>query len=348
MRDLHQTSSSASVESSDAGFTLGESLIAIVLTLVVIGSAIETLTRSMTLTGTSRVISETNHGLQAGMSLMVRDIMQTGQSIPLGGIQIPNGTGATPVNRPGPGTLTFGGGATSVTALMTGDAMGPTLLAQASDIITVMYADPILNLDANPLVAIAADGSSMTVNAATPVTGVDGLKAGDLVLFSNAFGTALQMVTTTPTSQVVAFATGDPMNLNQPGAADGNILTLQSTPGVFPPTTATRVNMVTYYIDVVTDPALPRLVRRVNMGNRLAIALGVEDVQFTYDLVDGVTNPTALSTTPVGNSPNQIRKVNLTLAARSQDVNPQTNQFFRNQMVTNVGLRSLSFVDRYQ
>ena len=65
-------------------------------------------------------------------------------------------------------------------------------------------------------------------------------------------------------------------------------------------------------------------------------------------LVDGVTNPTNVATPPVSNSANQIRKVNLFVSARSVDRDPQTRQFFRNSMATDVGLRSLSFVDRYR
>jgi len=105
--------------------------------------------------------------------------------------------------------------------------------------------------------------------------------------------------------------------------------------------------MVSYFIDNVTDPALPRLVRRVNMGNRLAIAMGVENLQLTYDIVNGGANPVNIST-PAPAAVNQIRKVNLFLQARSQDVNPQTKMYFRNSMSTQVGLRSLSFVDRYR
>jgi Tfp pilus assembly protein PilW len=333
----------------DAGFTLGEALIAVTLTLMIVTAAIETLTRTITLTGTSRTMSETNHGLQAAMSLMVRDIMQTGQGIPMGGIPLPNGAGAVAVLRPGPSAiLTFGAGTSTVSALVPGDTLGPNILGNSTDIITVLYADRTLNLSQNPLTAIAADGTTMTVNAATPVTGVGGIQAGDLILFSNAQGNALQMVTTTPTSQVVQFADLDPMQLNQRTVPEGTLINLQESPGVYPPTTATRIMMVSYYIDTVTDPAMPRLVRRVNLGARLAIALGIENVQITYDLVDGVTNPTNVPTPGVANSANQIRKANLTLSARSQDVNPQTNQFFRNQMTTEVGLRSLSFVDRYR
>jgi len=333
---------------SESGFTLGEMMVASVLTMIIVSAAVEMLTRTLTLTGTARVISETNHGLQAGTSLMVRDFMQTGQGVPLGGIPIPNGAGATAVLRPGLAGLTFPAGQTSLPALSPGNGLGPTLLGVSTDVVNVLYADRTLNISANPLTAIAADGSTMTVAAATPVTGVGGLQAGDLILFSNAMGNALQLVTATPTTQTVTFAANDAMNINQRGAQFGSLMSLQTAPGVFPLTTATRVLLVSYYIDTTTDPTLPRLVRRVNMGQNLAIAMGVENLQITFDLVDGVTNPTNVDTPPVTNSSNQIRKANLFLSARSQDVNPQTKQFFRNTMATQVGLRSLSFVDRYR
>ncbi len=333
---------------SDAGFTLAETLIAMMLTLVVMGAAIDTFTRSTLLVGTSRVISETNHGLQAGMSLMVRDFIQTGQGIPLGGIPVPSGLGALQIRRPGPTAgLMFDAG-TTLPAMSPGADLGPTLIGVATDMVTIMYADRTLPLSQFTLVAIAANGSSMTVNPGTPVTGVDGIKDGDLILFSNALGFAIQAVTSTPAAQIVDFATNDPLRINQRAAPQGTIMNLQSAPGAYPPTTATRINMISYYVDTTTDPALPRLVRRLGNGPALAIALGVENLQFTYDLVDGVTNPNNVPALPIGNSANQLRKANLFLSARSQDLNPQTGQSFRNSMATQVGLRSLSFVDRYK
>jgi prepilin-type N-terminal cleavage/methylation domain-containing protein len=334
---------------SDAGFTLAEMLIATAITLIVLSAAVEMMTSTMSLTSASRLTSETNHGLQAGMSLMVRDFMQTGQGIPLGGIPLPSGGGAAAVVRPGPAsTLTFPAGATTLPALSPGNGIGPTLLGVQTDVVTLLYIDRTLDLSAYPLVSIATDGSTMTVNASTPITGVDGIKAGDLILFSNAQGNALQMVTQTPSSQIVDFATGDSMLLNQRGAPQGTIMNLQSSPGVFPPTTALRVMMISYFVDDTTDPTLPRLVRRINLGNNLAIAMGVENLQVTYDLVDGVSNPTNVDEPASGYSANQIRKVNLFVSARSQDLNQQTHQYFRNSMATQVGLRSLSFVDRYR
>lgn len=334
---------------SESGFTLAEMLIAMMLTLVVLSAAIETLTRTMSMTGTARLISETNHGLQAGTSLMVRDIMQTGQGIPLGGIPLPSGVGADAVYRPGPDGLTFDSGAETVPAISPGNELGPTLLGVATDVVTVLYADRTLALDSKPLVAIAANGTTMTVDDAVPVTGTGGLKAGDLILFTNPNGNALQMVTATPTSQVVEFDDNDPMRMNQRSAPQGTLLNLKdSDTGTFPQTTALRVFMISYFVDLPDGSDLPRLVRRVNMGDKLAIAMGVENLQVTYDFVDGTTNPTNVQDVPSGNSPNQIRKVNLFVAARSQDVDPQTHEYFRNSMATQVGLRSLSFVDRYR
>jgi hypothetical protein len=333
---------------SDAGFTLAETVIALMLTLVVVSASIDTFTRSTRLVTASRVISETNHGLQAGVSLMVRDFIQTGQGIPLGGIPIPSGLGAVQIRRPGPtGGLLFPA-LTTLPAMTPGADLGPTLLGVPTDMVTILYADRTLPLGQLPLVAIAADGSTMTVDPAIPITGVGGIQSGDLILFSNAQGFALQMVTMTPAAQTVDFATNDPLLINQRGAPQGTIMNLQSAPGVYPPTTATRINMITYYVDDQTDPTMPRLVRRIGNGPPLAIAMGVENLQFTYDLVDGVTNPNNVAVLPPGTSANQLRKANLFLSARSLDLSPVTGQPFRNSMATQVGLRSLSFVDRYR
>jgi hypothetical protein len=156
------------------------------------------------------------------------------------------------------------------------------------------------------------------------------------------------MVTHTPGGQMVTMNPNDPLGLNQPTAAQGTLQNLQTAPNAYPPTTATRVLMISYYIDAVTDPTLPNLMRQINASQPLAIARGVENLQFTFDLVDGTINPTNVPTPPLANSPNQIRKVNLFMASRSLDEIPGQRKFFRNSMATQVGLRSLSFVDRYQ
>jgi hypothetical protein len=180
--------------------------------------------------------------------------------------------------------------------------------------------------------------------------------------------------------QTVFFATGDSLNLNQTGAANGTLTkhvaiapleVIDPTTG-FVPSTATRIRMISYYIDAITDPNRPRLARRINNGvgpngdvttynNMLgtAVAFDVENLQITYDLVDGVTNPSGIkmnaadlagtgACAPNPCSPNQIRKINVTVTGRSRTTLRQTRQFFRNSLTTQVSLRSMSFMDRYK
>lgn len=334
----------------DDGFTIPEVLIATVLTLAVMGSALGAFNSAMTLTDTSRIMSDTNQGMQAAMSLMVRDFIQTGQGIPKGGIPIPSGGGASAIVRPKQNAapaVTYPSTWVTMPALAPGGSLGPNVLGVTTDIVTLFYADPTLTLSQWPLTAIAADGSTMTVDNRTSITGTNGIAIGDIILFTNALGSAMQMVTSISGGQTVTFGTGDSLGLNQRTAPQGTILRLQAG-GVYPPTTATRLMMVSYYIDAVTDASLPRLVRQVGNGPRRAIAMGVENLQFTYDLVDGATNPSNVETPPVANSANQIRKANLYIAARSLDISLPTHQFIRNSMAAGVGLRSLSFVDRYR
>jgi hypothetical protein len=334
---------------NDAGFSLAEALVSLALSLVVVSGAVGTLNSSIRVADTSRGVSETNQTLQVAMSLVVRDLIQTGQGIPTGGVPLPSGAGALAVVRPGPPgpALTFGAGGT-LAALTPGANLGPVVLGVSTDMITVIYADRTLALNQYPLAAIAANGTTATVDNRTNLGGPDGIRQGDLILFNNPLGNALRMVTQPPNGQIITMNAADPLSLNQTAAAQGTILNLQTAPGVYPLTTATRVTMVTYYVDTTTNPAFPQLMRQVNGGPRLAIARGIENMQLTYDLVDGTTNPTNVDTPPVANSANQIRKVNVFLSARSPDQLPTMHEYFRNSMATQVGLRSLSFVDRYQ
>ncbi len=333
---------------SDAGFTLAEALVAMALTAIVISAAIETFNRAIGLFGTSRRVSETDETLQAAMSLMVRDFIQTGRGIPLGGIPVPSGNGARAIVRPGPGSLTFTGNPTTLPAISPGGGIGPSVIGVSTDVVNLFYADQTLNLGQFPLAAISSNGQTITINAGTNIGGATGLRIGDLILFSNPLGNALGMITNLPGGQDVVFAPGDALGLNQPNAPQGTILNLQSGPGVYPPTTATRILMISYYLDNTTDPTLPRLVRRINAGPPLAVALGAENLQLSYDFIDGVNNPANQKNVPVGNSANQIRKVNLFLATRSLEKSTSLNDYFRNSMGTEVGLRSLSYVNRYQ
>jgi hypothetical protein len=61
-----------------------------------------------------------------------------------------------------------------------------------------------------------------------------------------------------------------------------------------------------------------------------------------------VDNGAAATTCACSISDNQIRKVNLFMAARSDTILTATNQYIRNNLAAQVDLRSLAFVDRYR
>ena len=127
------------------------------------------------------------------------------------------------------------------------------------------------------------------------------------------------------------------------------------------PVTLFKAAMITYYVDNTTTPGTPRLTRQLNHGgcplcparfNPQALAGVVEDLDLTYDLYDGVTNPVAITSLPytlsgVTYTEGMIRKVNLHIGVRSETMSKPNNDYVRNHVSTSVNLRSLSAVDRY-
>jgi hypothetical protein len=311
-----------------------------------------------------------NQNLRSGMNLMLRDLLQTGQGIPTGGIPIPNGAGTTPLNRPSkmpPGTLTFPITYTFMPAVTPGPALGPNdvnTLNYPTDIITILYADanlPLVSGAAPPSsqwVVMSANGAQMTVDAANPITGAgvnNPIARGDIIMITCPQGNRIQTVTDV-NGQVITFATGagDNFQLNQRGAPNGSVMDLIATCGApQPPTaspyTAVRLIMYTYYLDTTARLRIPRLMRQYNFQQARAVAEVIENLQLSYDLVGGPAGTPQIDVkqVPVGMTENQIRKVTLFMAGRSDQLYSSNQQYFRNSFETQVSLRSLSFFDKY-
>ena len=291
-----------------------------------------------------------------------------------------------------------------IQAVIPGPGRGPAVEVNGvtgpnTDMITTLAADSAF--DTVDLIAFAADGRSITVAlpcAAAPAacptstTGANGhrisdspdvdldnVRPGDLIMITKGSNSALMQVSGV-SGQVISFQGNDSLRLNQTAAADGTGLELRNTapvdvipsPQTTPPqylvsSKATRIRMISYYLDVTTDAKHPRLIRRINNGdwsnfdNTLGtvVAFDVENLQFTYDLSDGVTNPSNVkmddndfgingACRPNPCYPSQIRKINIYLSGRSRLPRKGSNQYFRNRLATQVSLRSLAFVDRYR
>ena len=248
-----------------------------------------------------------------------------------------------------------------------------------TDEITMLYADNTAGLDGVPINQPASAGppvvagcpagklqlTGTTLTATFDITCVNissttignlvTINTGDLIMFSNTKGTTLLTVTGV-TGQVLTFAAGDAFGLNGRSEAGGTIQYLQTsstcggTPACFPVTLATRIWMITYYLDNLTSPPYTRLVRQVNMNSPTPVGETMENLQFTYNFVDGITNPANQPYVPTGNSEANIRSVDVYLASRSSHAISQSNQaiYSRSNLMTQVSLRSLAYVNRYQ
>src|SRR5438270_6469528 len=132
-------------------------------------------------------------------------------------------------------------------------------------------------------ITITFDSSCMVIN-----NGNTGLQAGDLIMLqnNNTTGSLSQtssdaavdnttagsvcLLTISSVNQAansITFSTGDAFGLNNSGQASGTIAKIESpaASGTFPPTVATRVWMVTYYVDN-SNPSRPQLLRHVNLN----------------------------------------------------------------------------------
>ena len=364
-----------------AGFTLLELMVAMGVTLVILGAALMAFTDALHSNQNVALSAEMTENLRAGLNLIQQDLIQAATGIPTGGIPIPNtpNAGGTcnigqPVNRPAlTGGLTFPACNFVLPAVEPGSNLGPQITSPDAnpgpntDVITVLYADNTLSLDKDPVNrpaspgvpacngTITAEGDSMTFDPACVNLAAAGIRVqpGDLIMFSNAIGNAIQTVTSV-NGQTLNFASKDAFNLNGRKDPQGTIIQLQNLDpttgkpnGTYPPTTATRVWMISYYLDNIADPQHVRLIRQVNFQPRQPVGETLENLQFTYNFVDGVTNPANQPAVPAGLSENQIRSINVYLAARSITLFGQTGRYLRSNLATQVSLRSMAYVNRY-
>src|ERR1700722_19767877 len=373
------------------GFTLIEFMVAMGISLVAMAATLIAFKDATNTNQSVTLKSDLSDNLRAGVNLIEQDLIQAGTGIPTGGSPVPYtpgpasclGSGGAPINRPNlTGALTFPTCNVSLNAVEPGWQNGPPITSPDStpgantDLITILYVDNTLALNSRmvnepafggnpgcPAGSITSNGQTVTFDSTCILfspTGVQ-INSGDLIMFSNAKGNAIQEVTSVA-GQILHFAAGDGLNLNARTDPQGTMFQLENTNlvggvkvpnGTFPPTTATRIWMITYYLDNVTDPLHVRLVRRVNWSNQGSV-LGqpvgetIENLKFQYNYVDGVTNPSGQPSIPVGQSESQIRSVNLILGARSTNAWGQTHKYLRSNFMTQVSLRSMAYVSRYK
>jgi len=290
---------------------------------------------------------------------------------------------ASAVNRPGPigGPATFPPSFLTIPAITDGFQEGPqavtpnpnvpggVLLGNRTDFITMVYVDNTIidtvhntTLNSLPIFLAASGGNpgcpagSLDPTGLTAIfdancielpTGNTAITPGDLIMFQNANGATIQTVTAV-NGQTLTFAgggAGDAFALNGTAKPSGTIVQMKNADGTFPPTTASRVWMITYYLDT-TNQKRPLLMRQVNFRPATPVAEVIEDLSISYDINNGLPNTPQVEA--AGFSPNAIRKVNLSLAARADNAYSQNMQYFRNNLQTQVSVRSLAFFNDFK
>jgi type II secretory pathway pseudopilin PulG len=360
------STSRPSLRADSSGYSLVELLVALGVTTVIMGATMVGLSDAVRANESVMKITGMNNMLRVSMDLLVRDLLQVGAGLPPGHvIGTPSGAQSQPILLPGPPGSAFSSsvGDTDIAAVVPLTGLGPVINGVATDTITVLMADNILSgIEVDQVTPTSVD-----VDEAIDLeSGPTKVAAGQLIMVTKGSCSTLVQVTDLLPNGKIMFSASDSMNLNQPQAKEGSLSALDDCEPKNGPAVVSRIRMISYYIDATTNPARPRLVRRVNNGDAVdfdntlgtAVGLDIENLQISYDLVDGGTSLSQVRFTPADRngtgrcSPEpcvatQIRKVNIALTARSKNATLGNRHVYRNTLTSQVSLRSMSFANEY-
>jgi hypothetical protein len=346
------------IKKGQQGLSLMEALVAMLVASIVLAAGSSLVIKALQITDLVTVRSELQQDGRASINSVLKDLSLAGTGMPVGGIQLPTGTGSTASLFACSGGVCF-----LKNHSFPGNHMYPVLpdpndgnVQQGTpDSISMVYIDRTLSL--GTATSINATGSQMVLAS------VAGVNIGDLIILSNVHGSAIGEVTSVVTAtNTLGFANSDPLNINQSGAANGNIVSLQDPgPGSkYPATTAARILLITYYLQQSvgpdgtfgTDDDNWQLMRQVNGQQPVPVMDGVENLQVTYDVYDDTassSSSTLVTNTKTANgTPGLIRKVNIVLSVRSSRKVGPTKSLSHLTLAAAVSPRNLSFRDRYK
>ncbi len=367
----------------EGGFSLLEMVVAMALGTIVLGAAVSIYIQGVNATWTVSQRAELQQDFRAASNLLTKDLSLAGAGLGQGAsIQLPTSatlplygcaqtTGTCYINSGAGETYPVQGTTPYLYGLLPGYQEGPTVNTMATDIVTVVYADPTFALDCytasvtnSTTVTFTLPGTlscTLPTNISTPQAVNDagvGLTAGDLVWFTFGTSNVVAEVTTAATSGgVVVFASGDKLKMNQASSAARSLASKTTgTTG-----TAERILVITYYLDSSVTPT--RLMRQVSGHTPMPVAENVVYLNFTYDLFNtttttaavGCPNPGAITPACANGSssglfPNQITKINIMHMDMDSSVNGSgfaQKGYSRMDLQTSVSARNLTYVNNY-
>jgi len=366
------------------GFTLVELMVSMAVGLIVLAAMASLFKTGMNSTMLVTQRAETQQNMRAAIDLVAKDISMAGAGLPSGGIHLPNGAGSSTskfgcdqtgtchvTNHSYPNNNYMYGIVPGFTNGVEGGASIAAAPAPAvNDSITVVYADYNFPLwEYNMTFTSATSGANVTLavaptytaNPPPGITCAGGIQVGDLIMVAGGGLTEVGEVTNltstataatcgngTAVTGTMAFANGDALNINQDGAASGNLKAIASNLAGSP-AVAYRIYVVTYYLTVPGANQTVRLMRQVNGQTPQPVADDIINLQFAYDVYNSTTD--ALDSNQAnplgaGESPNNIQKVNLLIMGQSIINNGNKSQNL--YLATDVSARNMAFRNRYK
>jgi hypothetical protein len=358
-----------------------ELMAAMAIGLIITAAATQLFKSGMDATQLVTEQAEMQANVRGALNLVSRDVSMAGSGLPMGGLALPYGTGAVssfyacnqtpkcyltadkyPSGTVGGGTVTnymYGLIPGPLNGMESGGAALIPATNAAADSITSVFVDYSFPLSQYDVVLDPSNTFITLTPPATPPAGFPaivsptGIVLGDLIMLTNNSGSAVVEVTGVTASAggggVVTFANGDPLQVNQTGAASGNVTAIAGGGTI----QANRLQAVSYFVEVPTNGQTPRLMRQINGQTAVPVADNIIGLNFTYDACDSVNDGSGTAcaglSDPIGNSPsfspNQIHKVNIQMLG--QAVLASGNKSRSMALVTSVSTRNLSYTNRY-
>lgn len=341
------------------GFSLLELLVAMFVMTVVLGLSVRALTNAMHADEAIGLMADANQSLQSAQTMMVRDLIDAGRNLDLGGLPIPGG-GLT-VARPGPANAVAAGWptATILYAVTPGNELGPDLNGNPTDVVTIVSVDDTLQPQLNATITVTDTGATVTMAEEDGVgdTPRHSPRVGDLMWVSRGGQRAVLHVTRIDEGNSRIFyaeTDGDTTNFNQQDATTGSMVQLGSSPPdpdnaaiQVADTKVSRLKMTTYWVEEADG--VPFLMRQDNYRAPMQVGLGVDNLELQYDVFLGgaitrVDNYTEVALA----TPSNFDKAHVNLAVRSDKRFGQTKTFLRNNLTTQVSFRSLQVKLNFQ
>jgi prepilin-type N-terminal cleavage/methylation domain-containing protein len=330
-----QQSKNYANKSNQSGFSMIEMIIGVTVFTIVMGAIYGLLQVGRSGRLNTNMRSEVLQNSRIALNTMGRDIINSGVGYPNIGALVPD-------NRV---TGLFGGTSDTNT---TADFLTPiygrnnvnSVNGVMTDQVSISFVDNSFNNgNTIPISAIGSNGGQLTIQAGfnnTPCT------VGELYLIGGqTSASALGMLTSKTGTDRLNFATGtlDPLNINQPGATTSAINLIAV------PASIQRVLMVKYYVvdeDGATNRGSGTLMRDVYGGSTgwttQPLAFGIENFQCQYVMLDG-----SILDAPTPAQMLNIRQVRIALTIRSPEIDPRTNQPFRQTVSSTYSARNLDY-----